>query len=122
RRAPRDPHDLAFVVFFFSSRRRHTICYRDWSSDVCSSDLPHAQRVVRLIELDQPHDTLSVRVADRVAVKRDALPAADTTPPWEEIGRASCRDRVWAAAVGRGVNRSTTERASVRWCCEARSV
>src|SRR5215470_19477304 len=26
-------------VFFFSSRRRHTICYRDWSSDVCSSDL-----------------------------------------------------------------------------------
>src|SRR5207245_5943474 len=26
-------------VFFFSSRRLHTICYRDWSSDVCSSDL-----------------------------------------------------------------------------------
>src|SRR3989442_11764070 len=27
------------VVFFFSSRRRHTRCGRDWSSDVCSSDL-----------------------------------------------------------------------------------
>src|SRR5271169_4823268 len=27
------------ITFFFSSRRRHTICYRDWSSDVCSSDL-----------------------------------------------------------------------------------
>src|ERR1041385_2754812 len=26
-------------VFFFSSRRRHTLCSRDWSSDVCSSDL-----------------------------------------------------------------------------------
>src|SRR6266498_118051 len=26
-------------VFFFSSRRRHTRCGRDWSSDVCSSDL-----------------------------------------------------------------------------------
>src|SRR3712207_7285836 len=25
--------------FFFSSRRRHTIYWRDWSSDVCSSDL-----------------------------------------------------------------------------------
>src|SRR6266516_1891056 len=25
--------------FFFSSRRRHTISYGDWSSDVCSSDL-----------------------------------------------------------------------------------
>src|SRR5271169_3614004 len=30
-------HVLLF--FFFSSRRRHTRCYRDWSSDVCSSDL-----------------------------------------------------------------------------------
>src|SRR5205809_7747251 len=27
------------VCFFFSSRRRHTRCSRDWSSDVCSSDL-----------------------------------------------------------------------------------
>src|SRR2546429_4112652 len=27
------------VSFFFSSRRRHTRCSRDWSSDVCSSDL-----------------------------------------------------------------------------------
>src|SRR5215813_3164626 len=27
------------VLFFFSSRRRHTRCGRDWSSDVCSSDL-----------------------------------------------------------------------------------
>src|SRR6266542_6715796 len=28
-----------FRLFLFSSRRRHTRCYRDWSSDVCSSDL-----------------------------------------------------------------------------------
>src|SRR5206468_9960296 len=28
-----------FVFFFFSSRRRHTRSDRDWSSDVCSSDL-----------------------------------------------------------------------------------
>src|SRR5690606_35285413 len=28
-----------FLVFFFSSRRRHTRFSRDWSSDVCSSDL-----------------------------------------------------------------------------------
>src|SRR2546422_8040812 len=27
-------------MIFFSSRRRHTRCSRDWSSDVCSSDLP----------------------------------------------------------------------------------
>src|SRR5690606_40565085 len=29
--------------FFFSSRRRHTRFSRDWSSDVCSSDLEHDQ-------------------------------------------------------------------------------
>src|SRR3989440_2450764 len=31
--------DLRVLAFFFSSRRRHTISDRDWSSDVCSSDL-----------------------------------------------------------------------------------
>src|SRR5438874_9023754 len=31
-------------VFFFSSRRRHTRSLRDWSSDVCSSDLRLAPR------------------------------------------------------------------------------
>src|SRR5690554_1805099 len=30
---------MFFLFFFFSSRRRHTRCGRDWSSDVCSSDL-----------------------------------------------------------------------------------
>src|SRR5690606_40845192 len=34
------------ALFFFSSRRRHTRFSRDWSSDVCSSDLsPAASRV-----------------------------------------------------------------------------
>src|SRR5215510_15575123 len=39
----RRPIDLLLerlqTIFFFSSRRRHTIWPRDWSSDVCSSDL-----------------------------------------------------------------------------------
>src|SRR3712207_5812112 len=30
---------VGIVIFFFSSRRRHTRYWRDWSSDVCSSDL-----------------------------------------------------------------------------------
>src|SRR2546429_5573698 len=30
---------MRMCFFFFSSRRRHTRCSRDWSSDVCSSDL-----------------------------------------------------------------------------------
>src|SRR5690554_5080625 len=33
------PPVLWLARFFFSSRRRHTRCGRDWSSDVCSSDL-----------------------------------------------------------------------------------
>src|SRR6266536_4424096 len=34
--------------FFFSSRRRHTISTRDWSSDVCSSDLDWGQLALAL--------------------------------------------------------------------------
>src|SRR5690606_40101957 len=34
---------LMLVLFFFSSRRRHTRFSRDWSSDVCSSDLALAE-------------------------------------------------------------------------------
>src|SRR5207253_5040674 len=38
--------DFYFVFFFFfSSRRRHTRWPRDWSSDVCSSDLSFAVQV-----------------------------------------------------------------------------
>src|SRR5690349_21947497 len=34
--------------FFFSGRRRHTISLRDWSSDVCSSDLPNLESFATL--------------------------------------------------------------------------
>src|SRR5690349_23696774 len=42
-------------IFFFSSRRRHTRSLRDWSSDVCSSDLFmhfRAQRSARMLMED----------------------------------------------------------------------
>src|SRR2546422_9846925 len=41
------------VFFFFSSRRRHTRCSRDWSSDVCSSDLTRLlrERFIREVDL-----------------------------------------------------------------------
>src|SRR5207245_7007100 len=57
---------VVFVFFFFSSRRRHTRCYRDWSSDVCSSDLleprgphhvgPQAPTVERPQRVGDQHD------------------------------------------------------------------
>src|SRR2546429_6625561 len=36
----------SLLFFFFSSRRRHTRCSRDWSSDVCSSDLGAAPATI----------------------------------------------------------------------------
>src|SRR5262245_41975401 len=37
----------ALLFFFFSSRRRHTRCLSDWSSDVCSSDLLNDDAIAR---------------------------------------------------------------------------
>src|SRR5690349_23914869 len=48
---------LYVVLFFFSSRRRHTRSLRDWSSDVCSSDL------------SAPDGTYSLRVPDAGAYR-----------------------------------------------------
>src|SRR2546429_2342235 len=45
---------MIHVVFFFSSRRRHTRCSRDWSSDVCSSDLQTERRAAPLQEIPVP--------------------------------------------------------------------
>src|SRR5690606_40556514 len=39
-----------WLVFFFSSRRRHTRFSRDWSSDVCSSDLLAASTARHFVE------------------------------------------------------------------------
>src|SRR2546429_2547963 len=46
--------DISFFFFFFSSRRRHTRCSRDWSSDVCSSDLPSPSAQARPTSSGRP--------------------------------------------------------------------
>src|SRR5207302_7897521 len=51
-----------FFFFFFSSRRRHTRFSRDWSSDVCSSDLV----------VDRIHDDLHERAHDLSSARRAA--------------------------------------------------
>src|SRR5256884_254307 len=58
------------LIFFFSSRRRHTRCSRDWSSDVCSSDLvfeeslaaPHL-RAARTSKRGESKSAVSGRIA-----------------------------------------------------------
>src|SRR5690606_40286955 len=54
--------------FFFSSRRRHTRFSRDWSSDVCSSDLT------------SPYGHFSLAV-QKVAFAYERLPDSNSPPP-----------------------------------------
>src|SRR5690606_41067624 len=51
------------VTFFFSSRRRHTSFSRDWSSDVCSSDL-----VGQVIPWNFPLLMLAWKIAPAIAM------------------------------------------------------
>src|SRR5256884_3011414 len=63
-------HDLRVpevcMVFFFSSRRRHTRCSRDWSSDVCSSDLSSGSRSLRYWALERAVKPFAGRFAQAV--------------------------------------------------------
>src|SRR5947209_19227994 len=72
--------------FFFSSRRRHTRYWRDWSSDVCSSDL--------LVAIDHVVEGGAV---DEVIIHAVLF----------EIGRAACRERVEISGAGVTVNKNT---------------
>src|SRR3989449_5310272 len=54
------------AFFFFSSRRRHTRCSRDWSSDVCSSDL-----LATLLGLTKERDPVKIERDLMALVPRD---------------------------------------------------
>src|SRR5207253_4273385 len=81
--------------FFFSSRRRHTRWPRDWSSDVCSSDLllnkgPLPVNTIGSI-VDLTPGSISIAV-DRLFAK-GLVTRVESTEDRREIGRASCRER-----------------------------
>src|SRR5690625_7336960 len=86
-------------LFFFSSRRRHTRWPRDWSSDVCSSDLEG---------VDHGGDVRGAQLLRSIQAREGILGGADG-----EIGRASCRERErrLVAAVAAIRRKRTTERA-----------
>src|SRR3989440_3043015 len=88
-------------LFFFSSRRRHTISDRDWSSDVCSSDLAEADyrrappdSPPRRAESSQHHTTNVVWSKPGGAENHVVVTARNVIAAAAEIGRASCRERV----------------------------
>src|SRR5271166_3177635 len=53
------------IFFFFSSRRRHTRWPRDWSSDVCSSDLPQRAHTVLLSTENSVQQTSQMGTEER---------------------------------------------------------
>src|SRR5207248_8840706 len=59
-------------IFFFSSRRRHTRSYGDWSSDVCSSDLASRRLVPRRAPLAKAR--VRVRVPPDEPLVREHAP------------------------------------------------
>src|SRR5690606_39459920 len=99
--------------FVFSSRRRHTRFSRDWSSDVCSSDLsarrsstpPAADHggppLHRRPSLRWRSIELNVRLR-RTAAAVGLLVAALAPAACSDlqIGRASCRERVESSVCG----------------------
>src|SRR2546421_4933960 len=59
---------MMVVCFFFSSRRRHTRSDRDWSSDVCSSDLTDDPGERRKHPHDRAAHFLEIRILREQAV------------------------------------------------------
>src|SRR5437868_550205 len=71
-------------IFFFSSRRRHTRSKRDWSSDVCSSDLEEAIRTKRAIRnfTDQP---LPEEAVQAILDAGRRAQSSKNTQPWQFV-------------------------------------
>src|SRR2546430_12490265 len=94
------------VLFFFSSRRRHTRFDCDWSSDVCSSDLVEVVDLVGAAADVQRGGPRIVAETDRAVLmghtgERDAL-AEEEVPREEALVRSEerrvgkeCRSRWW---------------------------
>src|SRR5690625_7869849 len=83
--------------FFFSSRRRHTRWPRDWSSDVCSSDLgethvPETGLCFLLNRQSRPYGSWPGGGCHRQPHPA-RTPYAPPQPGRVQIGRASCRGR-----------------------------
>src|SRR5690606_40734528 len=64
---------LLKIFFFFSSRRRHTSFSRDWSSDVCSSDLTYSDQETPASSSQPPR-----KRQPRYSRPRDCLPGLCT--------------------------------------------
>src|SRR5207245_4364543 len=97
-------------LFFFSSRRRHTRCYRDWSSDVCSSDLAAVLGPLA----SQDHLKMRHRVAVLVAVHSVESEVGDMVLP-AGIEAAADLDMQSADGFVRSEERRVGKECRSRW-------
>src|SRR5699024_11314379 len=81
------------LLFFFSSRRRHTRSKRDWSSDVCSSDLVYVQPAVKkVLHLFKHGFTHGVCLPSCVCGMGASCPRCKKQPvSWEWMTPTACR-------------------------------
>src|SRR5690625_2265192 len=80
------------ISFIFSSIRRHTIWPRDWSSDVCSSDLEAGVKVSRIVSL---HDDLALALAAqdiRIEAPIPGKSAVGIEVPNQDVATVSLRE------------------------------
>src|SRR5699024_11293467 len=108
---------IFILFFFFSSRRRHTRSKRDWSSDVCSSDLVarNIKEIIDTSEYDSDNKgaykgSLLTRLQSLTNGVNGIIFTCDEISDTEQIGRASCRERVETGRVGGGVAERGSER------------
>src|SRR5439155_8816004 len=94
-------------VFFFSSRRRHTRWPRDWSSDVCSSDLQQTAVSRGLLGPELVHLPRFMNKFWPKQASADCrlLTISEFSRMFPEIGRASCRERGWVPVVAAALTR-----------------
>src|SRR3989449_9738194 len=69
------------LFFFFSSRRRHTRCSRDWSSDVCSSDLLRCALRELLGGVDPTERVVALRHLKEKVLRLEFAPGT----PWRSV-------------------------------------
>src|SRR5699024_11294421 len=103
---------ISVLLFFFSSRRRHTRSKRDWSSDVCSSDLPFiTEEIYQALPHAAGEDAAFIMRSDwPVYNEQMAFPAEEAA----KIGRASCRERGGMTVVAEAVEKKEKERGEGR--------
>src|SRR5437764_10700615 len=113
---PQDPASMvkrpaSLQFLFFASRRRHTRYIGDWSSDVCSSDLIFyschpierawrgRSKISERVGVQSQSRGVKFRGNEQIRIGSRGVQGLNGQQIRAQIGRASCRERVWISQV-----------------------